>query len=94
MQDTAAVHSTSRELLTVRQFAQAFPAWTSPALRALIYASQDRVASGGRVIRGNGLLESGALVFVGRRVLLDVQIFFGPWLFEQQKQRRGAKAAA
>lgn len=79
-----------RELVTVRQFAQRFPAWSPSALRALIYASEDRIASGGRVIKGNGLREAGAIVNCGRRVLLDVQRFFGPWLAEQQKQRRRA----
>ena len=73
-----------RELLTVRQFSRAYPAWTEAALRALIYAARDRTASNGRVIRGNGLHDSGAVLKCGRRVLLDPQRFLGPWLAGQQ----------
>jgi hypothetical protein len=81
----------SRELLTVRQFAQRYPAWTERSLRALIYAAEDRVASGGRVIHGNGLRECGALVNCGRRVLLDPAAFLGPWLATQQRARRASR---
>ncbi len=80
------------ELLTVRQFAKRFSAWTEPALRALIYASQDRIASGGRVIKGNALLETGTVLHLGRRVLIDVRRFFGPWISSQQQKRRKAAA--
>jgi hypothetical protein len=78
----------ARELLTVRQFAERYPAWTERSLRALIFAAEDRVASRGRVIRGNGLRECGALVNCGRRVLLDPRAFLGPWLAAQQRTRR------
>lgn len=78
---------TPRELLTVKLFAQRFPAWTEAALRALIYASQDRVASGGRIIKGNGLRDCGAVMRCGRRVLLNPERFLGPWLAGQQSQR-------
>ena len=89
----ADTHSAApRELVTVRQFAQRFPAWTEASLRAIIYAAQDRRASGGRVvIKGNGLRECGALLNCGRRVLLDPVIFFGPWL--AAKNRNGKRAS-
>lgn len=78
-----------RELLTVRQFAQRFPAWTEAALRNLILNAEDRQSSRGR-IPGNGLIESGAVVRVGRRVLIDVRAFFGPWIAQQQVRRKAA----
>lgn len=92
MQQNDHDETTARELLTVKQFARRFPAWTESALRALIYAAEDRIASGGRIIKGNGLRDCGAIVNVGRRVLLNVQAFFGPWIAAQQK-RATRKAA-
>lgn len=83
MQQTTAAQP---QLQTVRQFSSQFP-WTEPALRGLIYAAEDRVASGGRVIKGNGLFEAGAIVRVGRRVLIDVQAFF-LWVRGQQDQHQ------
>ena len=77
------------ELLTIAQFSKRYPAWSERSLRALIYAAEDRTASGGRVIKGNGLRQAGALVHVGRRILVDVHGFFG-WIAAQQKQRRAA----
>jgi len=78
----------TRELVTVSQFAQRYPAWTERSLRALIYAAEDRIASGGRIIRGNGMRECGAVVNCGRRVLLDPAAFLGPWLAGQQRNRQ------
>jgi hypothetical protein len=80
-------------LHTVAQFSQRFPAWTPAAIRALIYAAEDRVASGGRVIKGTGLADAGVIVRVGRRVLIDEQAFFR-WIAEQQRTvRRAARPA-
>ena len=75
MQEPAAVDTAprERELLTVKQFAERYPAWTPAAIRALIYASQDRIASGGRVIESNKLREAGAVLNCGRRVLIDLE---------------------
>ena len=56
----------SPRLHTVAQFAERFPAWSQPALRALILCAQDRFTSGGDRISGNGLAEAGAIVRVGR----------------------------
>lgn len=78
-------------LHTIRQFAERFPAWSAASLRALIYAAQDRTASGGRVIRSNGLEASGAVVRLSSRVLLDETKFF-QWLAEQQRARRNGAA--
>jgi hypothetical protein len=79
-----------RELLTVSQFAERFPAWTESALRNLILNAEDRQNSRGERIPGNGLIESGAVVRVGRRVLIDVRAFFGPWIAQQQVRRKAA----
>jgi hypothetical protein len=76
-----------RNLRTVRQFSERFPAWTEPGVRNLILNAEDRVNSRGVRIPGNGLAEAGAIVRVGRRVLIDEQNFFS-WISEQQRARR------
>lgn len=57
-------------ILTVAQFAIRNPAFTLPALRNLIFKADSRHSSLG-VIPGNGLAECGAIIRLGRRVLLD-----------------------
>lgn len=59
--------------------------FTEPALRALIHKSEPSYSSRGEVIPGNGLLEAGAIIRLGRRVLIDLDRFDG-WL---QAQRAG-----
>jgi hypothetical protein len=71
-------------LRTVAQFAERHPAWTQPGLRNLIFAAEDRVGSRGTRVPGNGLGAAGAIVRVGRRVLIDEQKFFA-WIAEQQR---------
>lgn len=61
-------------LLTVEQFSGRNPAFTPPALRNLIFKAVPRQSSRG-VIPGNGLLEAGAIIRLGRRVLLDESNF-------------------
>jgi hypothetical protein len=56
-------------LLTVEQFSERNPAFTPPALRNLIFKAAPRQSSKGE-IPGNGLLESGAIIRLGRRVLI------------------------
>lgn len=79
----------TRELLTVRQFSERFPAWTEPGVRNLILNSESRLNSRGEKVPGNGLAEAGAVVRVGRKVVVDVGAFFD-WIADQQKQRRKA----
>ncbi|MGQ0650798.1 MAG: hypothetical protein ACT4P4_00810 [Betaproteobacteria bacterium] len=74
----------SPTLRTVAQFAERHPAWTQAGLRNLIYAAEDRVSSRGARIPGNGLAAAGAIVRVGRRVLINEEKFFG-WIAEQQR---------
>lgn len=81
-----------RELLSVPQFSAAYKAWTQPAVRNLILHADERVNSRGEVIAGNGLGEAGAIVRVGRRVLIDPQSFFR-WIAAQQGKPRQKRAA-
>jgi len=55
---------------TVEQFSERNPAFTPPALRNLIFKAEPRQSSKGEV-PGNGLAESGAIIRLGRRVLID-----------------------
>lgn len=61
-------------LNTVKQHASKHPAFTEAALRMLIFNEQQ-----------NGLAKSGAIVRVGRKVLIDEAKFFA-WI-ESQNER-------
>lgn len=80
-----------RDLFTVEQFAERRPAWTEAALRNMILNSADRMSSRGDRIPGNGLAEAGAIVRVGRRVLIDECRFFY-WIAQQQQNPRGRRS--
>lgn len=69
---------TSTLLVPVKVLARTKPydlTFSEGALRALIFKADDRQDSKGRVIHGNGLTSSGAILRVGRRVLIDVPKF-------------------
>ncbi len=83
------LHDLPRDLLTVSQFCERRPAWSQPAMRNLILNADDRLNSRGERIPGNGLVEAGAILRVGRRVLIDEAAFFR-WIADQQKRRRAA----
>ena len=70
---------------TVEQFSQRNPAFTSPALRNLIFKADERQSTKG-TIPGNGLIEAGAIVRVGRKVLIVESRFFD-WVESQQLGR-------
>lgn len=59
--------------LTVQQFAKKHAAFTVGGLRSLIFNE-----------RTNGLAKSGAIVRIGRKVLIDECIFF-TWVADQNK---------
>lgn len=59
---------------TVRQFAETHKAFTQGGIRALIFNE-----------RSNGLAESGAIVRVGRKVLIDEEKFFS-WIESQSRR--------
>ena len=67
--------SPSNAYLTVRQFSERNPAFTEPSVRNLIFKADPRESSLG-TIRGNGLIEAGAIVRIGRKVLISEQRFF------------------
>ena len=74
-------------LYTVNQFAETEPAFTSAALRNLAFKAGPRHSSKGG-IPGNGLIECGAIVRIGRKVLIHRERFLN-WVSNQQL--RGAK---
>jgi len=59
---------------TVRQFSDNHTAFTKGGLRALIFNE-----------KSNGLADSGAIVRVGRKVLIDEEKFFS-WIESQAKR--------
>lgn len=71
-------------IFPVEQFAERNPAFTSAALRNLIFKAEPRQSSRGE-IPGNGLIECGAIIRVGRKVLIDESRFF-EWV---RRQNRG-----
>ncbi|SCX98249.1 hypothetical protein SAMN05216308_102260 [Nitrosospira sp. Nsp13] len=66
-------------MLTVEQFSSKHPCFTKGSIRSLIFYARNRESSNGR-ISGNGL--ENALVRVGRRVLINEELFFS-WLDTQ-----------
>lgn len=73
-----------RRVATVAQAADAYPAFSQAALRDLIFKSEDRFNSKGDRIKGNGLAEAGAIIRIGRKVLLDLDAF-DAWLGSRAK---------
>ena len=61
-------------ILTVEQFAGRNTAFTPAAIRNLIFKAGPRQSSKGEV-PGNGLAEAGAIIRLGRRVLIDESKF-------------------
>lgn len=50
--------------------------WLSEsAIRHLIFQSQPRINSRGETIPGNGLAEAGAIVRIGRKILIELNAF-------------------
>lgn len=68
-------------LLTLEAASRIYP-FSVPALRNLVFKSEDRTNSRGEVIRGNGLGCHNAVVRIGRRVYIN-QDGFERWLSEQ-----------
>jgi len=62
-----------KQLLTVRQFSAAFPAFSEGALRSLIFLAEPKWTSRGST-PGNGFAP--AIRRIGRRVYIDPQAFF------------------
>ena len=71
-------------LQTVKAFCERHSAFSEGSMRSLIFKSQDSYAANGQIIAGNGLQQAGAIVRVGRRVLIDEQAFFR-WIDSQSR---------
>ena len=54
-------------------------AFTESSLRHLAFEAKQRISSNGDVILGNGLEEAGAIIRIGRKVLIDLDAF-DAWL--------------
>lgn len=78
-----------RRVATVAQAAAAYPAFSHAALRDLIFKSEDRFSSKGDRIKGNGLADAGAIIRIGRKVLIDLDAF-DAWLGSRAKAQGGA----
>lgn len=80
--DIDAVHPHPLQIFfTVDQFANVQQIFTSPALRNLIFKAETRKTWKGE-IPGNGLIECGAILRVGRKVLIDGERFLN-WMRQQ-----------
>ena len=66
---------------TVEQFSNDNSCFTPSSLRNLIFKADERLSTNG-VITGNGLLEVGAIVRVGRKVLINEDRFY-QWIEAQ-----------
>jgi len=81
----AAAHTPPPLQFTVAQFSARNPAFSEPALRNLIFKAGARQSSRGEV-PGNGLVEAGAILRIGRKVLIDEGRFFD-WVQQQNGAR-------
>lgn len=64
-----------RVLLSVRDFSARHPAFPAATLRDLIFKSEERHTAKDK-LPGNGMIEAGAVIRVGRKVLIDEDRFF------------------
>ena len=79
-----------RQLSTIPLFSERYLIFSPSALRNLVFKAEEREGANGK-IPGNGLLEAGAIVRIGRKVLIDEDKFF-EWVDAQNK--RGADMSA
>ena len=68
-------------LKTVEQFSIDNPAFSPPAIRNMIFKADARQSTNG-LITGNGLLEIGAVIRIGRKVLINEDRFY-QWIEAQ-----------
>ena len=71
-----------QKYFTVNQYSNKERGFTPASLRNLIFKAEPRVTYEGE-IPGNGLIESGAIIRVGRKVLIDDQKFL-EWMRSQK----------
>ena len=77
---------TQSPVSTFTQFSARHPAFTTPSLRNLRFKAETRINANGETVPGNGLLEAGAILRIGRKVLIHEQRFF-EWLDAQQRSQ-------
>ena len=75
-----APQSPQQVLFTVKQFSIAQPAFTPASLRNLIFKADSRQSTIGE-IKGNGLIECGAIIRMGRKVLIHSENFIS-WVLQ------------
>ena len=86
--DSPTIHATHPEIpqrpiyLTVNQFSERNPAFSASALRNLIFKAYPRISTKG-TIAGNGMIECGAIVRVGRKILIVESRLFD-WIESKQ----------
>ena len=68
---------------TVRQFAQRNQAFSEPSMRSMIYDASPNKFNKGKV---NGLIEAGAIIRIGHKVIINEDRFFA-WVTAQQVER-------
>ncbi len=83
---SAAYEHPQQTLFSVAQFSIRQPAFTTVALRNYIFKAEKRQSSRGS-ISGNGLIECGAIIRIGRKVLIDGDKFLD-WV----RQQNGVKS--
>ena len=81
------MESTQSPVSTIPQFSARNPAFSIPALRNLRFKAEPRINADGDTVPGNGLIEAGAILLIGRKVLIHEARFF-EWLDEQQRGRK------
>lgn len=80
-----------RSLLSVKAFAAKYPEFPAPTLRDLIFKAEARHTTKGK-LPGNGLLEAGAIIRCGRKILIDEVRFF-LWLDRRNGIESNGRAA-
>jgi hypothetical protein len=78
----------TNQVKTVTQFCNDNTAFTQAAMRGLIFKAEPRITHEGTK-PGNGLIEAGAIIRIGRRVLIDEAKFFA-WVRQQQPVSQAA----
>lgn len=72
-----------RRLFTIAKFAERHSDFTTPsAITNQVFKAQPRLSTKGE-IPGNGMLDFGVIIRIGRRVLIDEDAYFR-WLDAQQ----------
>ncbi|MCB1784509.1 MAG: hypothetical protein KDI13_11015 [Alphaproteobacteria bacterium] len=73
-----------KRLATVNEVA-AMPEYpfSKSSLRHLIFQAEDRLSSKGDTIPGNGLKEAGAIIRIGKKILVDLDRF-DAWIENQR----------